>query len=272
MARAALLASLLCCTTVSTAFAQEGEADDEAAAEPDGDDGATDEADAEARARFESGNEAFQVGDYERAAEEFRAAYELSQRPELLFNIYSAFERWGHLEEAADALERYLRDGDIESERRTSLEARLARLRERIADERAARAEAELEAERQREDGSPAVPAEESGGVHPAAIGLLIGGGVLLASFGVFAALAAAENGRLEGECGTTCNDDEVSTLRTFNLVADISWIAGAAVGLTGLVLLFALDGGDEERATAGLQLAPYVGGDGAGGVVRGSF
>lgn len=228
----------------------------------------------EARAHFEAGTQAFDVGEYERAATEFRAAYELTRHPDLLFNIYSALERAGNVEQAAEALDGYLRDGDPDDERRTALTARLARLRARLAEERAARAEAELAAAREGRappsDDRPAEPAPApSGGVHPAGVAVLVGGGVLLASFVVFASLAAAENGSLSSSCSPACSDSQVSTLQAFNLVADISWISGAVVAATGLVLLFVLpaEGGGSETA-----LAPWIAADGGGVVAAGRF
>jgi len=232
--------------------------------------------DEEARERFDSGSQAFEVGDFERAAAEFRAAYELSQRPELLFNVYSALERAGELGEAARALEAYLRDAELEVARRSSLEARLARIRARIADQRAEDAEARLATERQAA-GETTVDEGRGdsgggGGVHPAATGLLIGGAALLVSFGIFAALAAAENGSLEDECGTSCSDEQVSTLGTFNLIADISWIAATVAVATGIVLLVVLDADGEEDDGSTAHVAPYVTGDGVGVGMWGAF
>ncbi len=230
----------------------------------------------EARAHFEAGTEAFDVGEYERAAAEFRAAYDLTHHPDLLFNIYSALERAGELEQAADALDAYLREGDPDDERRTALAARLARLRERLAEARADRAEAELRAQRDAPAEAPVEPPDPSptpppsdGGVHPAGVGLLIGGGVLLVSFAVFAGLAAAEDGRLTDTCSPGCPDDEVATLGAFNLVADISWITGAVVAATGLVLVFALPPEGDEATAA---LAPWVAPGGGGLVAAGRF
>lgn len=241
-------------------------------------DGEPDPAQDEARAHFEDGSRAFEVGDYERAAAEFRAAYELTEHPDLLFNVYSALERQGDIPGAADALEGYLEGGDPSDERRSSLQARLARLRARLAEERASTAEAELAEERearrladeQRASGAGETePEGTDGGVHPAGIGVLVGGGVLLASFGVFAALATVENDNLASSCAPGCSDDDVSTLSTFNVVADISWIAGAVAAATGLLLIFVLESEGEGSSAA---FAPWILPGGAGGAVAGRF
>jgi len=267
MVRWVILALLAWGSFASVALAQEGDPGSGAAT-------------GEARAHFDRGTEAFDVGEYERAAQEFRAAYELTEHPDLLFNIYSSLERGGQLAEAADALEAYLRDGDPDDERRTALQARLARMRERLAEARAAEAEAQLEAaraaDREPEDDVAPPPPEDRapppepdpGGVHPAGVGVLIGGGVLLANFAVFAGLAAAEDGSLADGCSPSCSDDEVSTLQTFSLVADVSWIAGAVVVATGIVLLLALPA--ESDADTSAAVAPWVGPDGAGLVLAG--
>lgn len=218
--------------------------------------------DDEARALFERGNAAYSVGQYADAAGHFREAYELSGRADLLYNIYSALEReGGHLEEATDALEQYLEQGDVPADRYAALSARLERMKTRLAEQQ--------DSGDPREGGTHVEPAD-SGGVHPAATALLIAGGVLLVNFGIFAALSAAEKGKLESSCAPACNDDEVSTLSTYNLIADISWITALAAGATGVVLLFALMGGDESESA--VSVSPWLAPGTGGAAVRGTF
>jgi tetratricopeptide (TPR) repeat protein len=144
---------------VASARAQDegAAADGEAAATLD------EEARERARGHFERGTQAFDVGDYGRAAEAFRAAYELTRHPDLLFNIYSASERNGDLEQAREALAEFLRRATMEPGRRTALEARLARLEARIAREQARVAEerARLAEEARQRGGTPAEEPEE---------------------------------------------------------------------------------------------------------------
>ena len=223
---------------------------------------------AEAREHFEAGREAFDVGSYERAAVEFRASYALSHHPDLLYNIYSALERAGQRAEAADALERYLASAETDGERRTALRARLARLRERLAEERALEAEENLAAATAQR-GAAEPGATTHSGVHPAGVALLIGGGVLLVNFAVFAGLTAAEDSALSSSCGTICSSDQVSGLGALGLVADISWISGALVAATGVVLILALEPGSDE---ASARVAPWAGPDAGGVTVVGAF
>ncbi|HJL16262.1 MAG TPA: hypothetical protein RMH99_11435 [Sandaracinaceae bacterium LLY-WYZ-13_1] len=264
----------------------------------------------EAQRHFEMGTQAFDTGDYELAVSEFRRAHELTGHPDLLFNIYSAAERAGRLEEAEDALAAHLEEGEISEERRPVLEQRLARLRARIAaradaaspgdepeDPDAAAPEAvrsdstaetspppssagapdatgpDRAAEATSAD-APGTPAPSSGGgVHPAAVGTLIAAGVLAASFGVFAGLSEAEDVSLADRCGRdryrSCGDGDLATLEAYNLVADVSWIGAAAMGVTGLILLFALpaEGGGDDVA-----VAPWAHPTAAGGAAMGRF
>ena len=61
-----------------------------------------------ARLHFQAGAKEFEAGRYEAALASFSAAYELSGRPELLYNIALCHEELGRYGEAADHLRRYL--------------------------------------------------------------------------------------------------------------------------------------------------------------------
>ena len=65
-------------------------------------------ADEEARVHFEAGRVAFSRGRYESALASFQEAYELSQRPALLYNIGTTFDRLRRDQEAIEAVERFL--------------------------------------------------------------------------------------------------------------------------------------------------------------------
>lgn len=231
---------------------------------------------AQAREHFETATHAFQDGDYTLAIQEFQAAYDLTQHPDLLFNIYSAAERAGRLEDAERALAMYLELGRPGRQRR-ALTNRLARLRRRVAEMRAAQPPpppptvapepepapvvvAEV-APPTPEPAAPASPPASSSGlpVHPAAIGTLIGAGVLFASFGIFAGLSEAEDQSLASRCGrdagAMCSPGEVGALATYNVIADASWITGAVAAVAGLVLLFVLP--PEETPT--IAIAPWA-------------
>ena len=127
-------------------------------------------------------------------------------------------------------------------------------------------AEQELGADPVREAEPPA-----TGGVHPAGVGVLVGAGALLVSFAVFAGLSSAEDSALAERCAReACEAADVETLNTFNVVADVSWIGAATLGVVGLILLLALP--PESASESRVALAPWASPDGAGLAVRGSL
>lgn len=218
----------------------------------------------EARVHFEAAVDAYDRGAYEQAERDFRQAYELSEHPDLLYNVYLAAERAGHLPAAAEALERYLADGEMSDERRTAFEQRLARLRARVE---ASEVEGEVgeiapsEVAVASQDDELATPVifVKRGRIHPAATALFVAAGALAVSFAVAAGLSEAEDRSLAGECGRdtdfpNCADDELDALQRRNLVADISWIGALVAAGAGLVVLFTTKGDDSEvSASVGL-------------------
>lgn len=173
--------------------------------------------DERARIHFEAGNSYYERGSYEDAVREFRLSHSLSERPELLFNIYSAYERLGQLEEAESFLARYAAS-DISEEQRRNADARLETLRERM---------------------SPGTAEDEEqglGGTRKAAIALWAIGAAGLIDFAVFGVLSSSEANELSA-CSPICNDEQVSTLRTYNILADVGLAVGVASVLTGTIL-----------------------------------
>lgn len=64
--------------------------------------------DAQSRERFVAGRDAYSAGQYDVALERFTEAYDLSPRPQLLYNIGQCHDRLRHDQEAIDSFERYL--------------------------------------------------------------------------------------------------------------------------------------------------------------------
>jgi tetratricopeptide (TPR) repeat protein len=90
--------------------------------------------DEEARARFEAGRLAYASSRYADALSEFEHAYELSGRPELLYNMGQCFDRLRRDADAIETFERYLRELPAASNRievETRLEVLRAAARER---------------------------------------------------------------------------------------------------------------------------------------------
>lgn len=222
---------------------------------------ADEDRDEQARTHFESGEAYFNRGDYESALREFRASLELSGRPLLYFNIYTVSERLGRLAEAAEALERFLASGaESDPRRRSDLQARLSRLRERAR------------------QGGPAEDAEADGGLGSMGIVGVVGlatGGAALATFAIVGGLATAEDARLAADCGRdagrVCTDAEVGTLETMSVTADVMLAAGLVVASAGAVFLL-LDLLDGETEEASLTVLPAISPDSLGVVIGGAL
>jgi len=272
------LSGLLC--SRASLSAQDEDAEQ---ATPQANDAATMEgAQERARLHFQAGASYYEAGSYEDALREFRHAYEMSGRPQLLYNLSLCYQNLGRLEEAIAHLRRFL-DEVEEVPNRANLEIRIQNFQRRLEEERAqaeAQAAAEAEAEHdsqptQREPDEPdepdePIPAEGGGGPNVGAIiGFSAGGaGVLMA--GIFGGLTLAEDGRLSDECSPGCAEDDVSTLKAFALLTDIGFglaIAGAAAGV---ILLLVDGGGDSGEQQA--AVAPWLDREGGGLAVSASF
>ena len=91
----------------------------------------------QARVHYERGLALFDEAQFESqftaAMAEFEAAYRLSHRPALLFNIAQLHARLGHAVEAVDTFTAYLAEaGEIDDARRAAVEAELTLQRARI--------------------------------------------------------------------------------------------------------------------------------------------
>lgn len=101
---------------------------------------------ARARAHFEAGRVYVEAKDYEPALAEFKAAYALSPRPVLLFNIGLAAENAGKPAEAAEAYDAFVASGES-GENEAALRQRVTELRaEAAAQARKAEADAAVAA------------------------------------------------------------------------------------------------------------------------------
>lgn len=107
----------------------------------------------------------------------------------------------------------------------------------------------------------------ESRGIGSGPVVLFVVAGLGIATFAVFGPLAMAEHGRLDEDCGGSCNDEMVADLDTYNLVADVGLGVGILAAAAGF-WLWSAESGDSE----GVAFAPWVGPSGAGVVARGSL
>lgn len=135
--------------------------------------------DQQARELYSAGELAYGEGRFDEALGLFQRAYELSGRPELLYNVGLAATNAGDERAALAALEQYLRDIP-EAPNRGIVEGRIANLRREIEEEETNAHAAEEERARQ-----AALEAERArasnDGVRTAGWALTIAGGVLAA-------------------------------------------------------------------------------------------
>ena len=115
----------IACVFSTAAHAQATEADSADAAE-------TVDSETEARMLFDSAQDAYREGSFERALALFQASYDLSGRAELLYNVGLAAERTRDDERALRAFEEFVA-AVPDSERRAFAETRIQALRASLA-------------------------------------------------------------------------------------------------------------------------------------------
>ena len=233
-----------------------------------------------ARQHFRVATRYYDEGRFADAAQQFEEAYELSGRPELLYNAYIAHREANQQPDAAAMLERYLAEVPGAPDR-ANLEARLAELERAIATN--SEQQAALEAARLRADREAAArrQAEAEPEVWP---WIIFGVGAAAAIAGaVTGPMALIAAGDLSAQCDSQglCDpaiDVEArrADAQTLALVTDILLIGGGTIAGVGLILglVFGLGGGG--TADQGESDAPEAsaGCDGTGcyATLRGRF
>lgn len=237
--------------------------------------------DQQARAHFAVGRAMYDAGRFAEAANEFQQAYDLSHRPQLLYNLYIAYRDSSQLVRARDALRQYLAEVS-EIPNRLHLVSRLEALEAQIAEEERAHAESEAELAAAEQAAAEAEAARQAAEAEAAQLRhvrpwwpwIVFGVGVAAAGVGVPLGVDAAGQAdavRLrctQPEGGLLCRSTEQapnrSSIVTQALVGDILWIAGATAAITGLVLAFLLpDDIVGESATPPPQVSASCTGEG---------
>lgn len=245
------------------------------------------ELDEAARVLFDQGTRAYDSGNFELALERFETAYELSERPQLLYNIAVAHDRLDHKAEALGFYERFL-EALPQSSRAELASSRAAVLRRSTAADAAAEAAAdaarEAEARRAAEEAAATDSATATADEANAELAVTeeeASGGSLagpIASFGVagaglvtFAVAGIITMGR-HGDCEDNgCTADDLDAVDRSALIADIGLGVAIAGAATGLILLLTRDSGEEEN-TSSATLVPTVTTNSAGLFYRSSF
>lgn len=213
--------------------------------------------DRQARQLYLDGDIHYAAGRYEKAAELFRRAYELSQRPELLFNLGNTFERMGQYARAAEYLRRYItspkaRDTVSVRERIRRLDASAKARSVSDAGVDSSRAKAEVTTSERR----AATPLTESIGTdeppdrrvapsrRPAYIAFAVSGaafaGALASGLAARSAAGDAEADCTSGESTTLClagAEDALDRERRYAIIADTSAVVGLATAGVGIYL-----------------------------------
>jgi len=204
--------------------------------------------DEEARQHFQLGRTFYDSGRFQQAVEEFEAAYKLSGRPQLLYNVYVAQRDVGELQKAVDALRAYL-DQVPDAPDRVNLKARLSSLE---AQAKRQSEQEELARQAAAKPDAPATPTSRTE-VKPSVVPWIVtgAGGALLVGSVITGVLAKGKADDLDKVCGgTSCPSSEQSNIdstRTLAITTDVLWTVGAATVITGVVLW--LTGAlDEER------------------------
>lgn len=243
---------------------------------------------------FQAGTSYYDTGDYEGALREFRRSYDLSQRPQLFYNISLAYERLNDLENAVTYLRRFLAEVATIEDRRT-YEIRLQNIERRLEALRAPTTAPPTTAPATTETPSPSpetrpqvAPHDDASDASEAAtegegtsassgvpvsawIGFGVGGAGLLAGT-TFGLLALSEDSSLSDGCGatTSCTEDDVSTMKTYQLMADIGFALGLAGVAVGVVMLLSAE--DEAPRDTAFVVAPFVSETSAGAAAAVAF
>lgn len=202
---------------------------------------------------------AYKEGNYDKAVELFEQAYELQAVPNLLFNIAKVYEKLEDWDAAIANYRKFVTAPDADSgARETALnridqleEAKRAREEEeekrRLAEEEQKRKE---EQHKQQQEQQTAQTTDDGGGSTTFAW-VLTGTGVgLLGGGAVFGAIAANQQSRFRTGETTEVKRDARSKGKTYALVADSMFAAGAVAATVGIILFAVSGGGGESGAS----------------------
>lgn len=211
----------------------------------------------EARAHFRLAQVHFRRGQFSEAGDEFQQAYELSQRPELLYNVYLSRREAGELAGSIRSL-RALLEFELPSHfRREQLTAQLERLEREIAElEQRVRTEERdrVREEDPPEDRTPAVETNSSTWI-PGWI-LAGGGGALLLvgaiTGGVALDLYAQVNARCVDSVCPADTEGQRASGQALTLTTDVLLPLGAALAVTGVILALVLEDDPAEGLSFG--------------------
>lgn len=223
---------------------------------------------ARARELFLRGDRLYAEGRYDESVGAFLESYQLSGRPELLFNLANAYERLNRLEEALDALREYAPHTPSYDEE--TIQRRIRNIQERIHEQEENR---QAEEARIAEEVAASGVLADDGPDLTGPIAVMAAGGAAAATGVVFAILAGSAGSDAEEACFsnglcTAAAQESIDDEKTFSLVADISGSLGAALLAGGIVWMFVAldddgetaDGTEEDAEEPVVRLLPTLG------------
>jgi hypothetical protein len=236
---------------------------------------ASEDGDKRARELFLKGDRAYAEGDYETALSSFEAAYALSGRHALLYNMANAHERLGQYDQALDKLRRFLPHAS--SGQQGLLEKRMQALQMRIDDQAATKKAAPVPPSTPPEaDSERAEKGNETAGSPPVSsppyLGYaLVGVGAVGLGLGTYFGMQALD-ARSDAEDGcpdvggarrcTTESQDAIDRDRSNALMADVSIGLGVVAAAAGVWMILSHEPPAREGGTgARVGAAPRVGG-----------
>jgi tetratricopeptide (TPR) repeat protein len=239
----------------------------------------------QARDLYMEGKQAYEAGQYQKAYDDFRQAYALSQQPELLYNVASALQGLGRPHDAAETLRLYLKlmpsdpDRPMIEERITSLEEAqrlLDRDRPRAAPEEKPPVEAPP-VDKPPVEALPPAPPENPGErrgrlMVRAGIGVVVVGAAALVGAMAASILAKGNSDAVaEGSHNrSTFVPSEERNGRNETFAADALYAIGGAAVVVGAAV--AIVGHRARTRAARAQVTPLVGPRQAGVSVGGAF
>ena len=234
-----------------------------------------------AKRDFVEGRVAYRRGDYATAIIKWQDSFAACEKKDTLYNLGNASERSGKLQAAVEYFERYR--PLAEPHEISDLDSRIGKLKTRVAEQDAKEREAqerearrlaeEEERKRQEEAARQARLRASKTGVVPIIGWSALGVGVAAAVAGVVMVGVASSKRPDEADacldnggrllCRESMRSD-IETSNTLALAGDITWIAGAVLGVTGATLLIlsasgALKGRQRDMINVPLELRVNV-------------
>jgi tetratricopeptide (TPR) repeat protein len=254
-----------------------------------------------ARAHYQSGAAYYARGQYDEAIREFEQSYQLSKKPEILYNLAQCNDKLGRRPRVIEFLRRYL-DEKPKADDREQVTAWLRNLEEAEARERdaaaraaserstlertAAEARAAAEAQRRPDVTKPppvtADPARHKSqrrlqvALTSVAAGVAVAGFALGAGFGVVArnknddSRSRCHDGNLCDAAGVSLRHDAMNA----GNVATAGFVVGGVAAASAIVLFFTLRPrkAEVQPRTAWLEASPALGPTSAGLTLRGGW